>query len=134
MKALSIGFASLLLLTSGTAAVAKAHPKPKGDVALLQRSLNVVAAGANIPTSQTPKTVDHDQGDDHAKPRAIERVCNMDNPAAIRSAICPLSVSPDCSNIRCLSRGKTEAGRCKACRVADAGSRQSYFAEAMQAS
>ena len=95
MKALSIGFVSLLLLASGSAAVAKDHQKPKGDVALLQHSLKVVSAGAHIPTSQIPKTVDHDQGDDHANPRAIERVCNKDTPAANRSAICPIAVSPN---------------------------------------
>ena len=95
MKALSISFMSMLLLTSGTVAVAKSPPKQKSSVALLQRSLNVVAAQAQIPTSQTPKTVDHDQGDDRANPRAIERVCNHDNPSALRSAICPVSISPE---------------------------------------
>jgi hypothetical protein len=95
MKALTLGFMSLLLLTGGTAAVAKDPPKSKGNVALLQRSLDVVAAQAQIPNSQTPKTTDNDQGDDHANPRAIERVCNHDNPSAQRSAICPVSISPD---------------------------------------
>jgi hypothetical protein len=95
MKALSVSVASLLLLTSGAVAVAKSPPMQRGDVALLQRSLNVVAAQAQIPVSPAPKTTDNDQGDDHANPRAIEVVCNHDNPSAVRSAICPVSISPE---------------------------------------
>jgi hypothetical protein len=95
MKALSVGFISLTLLASGAAAVAKDPPKQRGDVALLQRSLDVVAAQAQIPAPPPPKTTDNDQGDDHANPRAIERVCNHDNPSAQRSAICPVSISPN---------------------------------------
>jgi hypothetical protein len=95
MKALSIGFASLLLVTSGALAATKHSPKQRGDVAFLQRGLGVVATQAQISASPAPKTTDNDQGDDHANPRAIERVCNHDNPSAQRSAICPVSISPD---------------------------------------
>jgi hypothetical protein len=60
----------------------------------LNRALAAVATAAaqsGVPAA----TVDHDQGDDHANPRAILKVCNKDTPAAQRAAICPVGVSPD---------------------------------------
>lgn len=67
-------------VAGGTAALAK----PSG-VGQLNQALAVVAASA----------VDRDQGDDHASPVAILKVCSKDNPAAQRSAICPIGISPD---------------------------------------
>jgi len=96
MKALSASVIVIALMASGTAAVAKDQTnKGREGLTQLSRSLGVVASAAKIPTSQTPKTIDNDQGDDHANPRAIERVCSKDTPAAQRSAICPISVSPE---------------------------------------
>lgn len=67
-------------VAGGTAALAK----PSG-VGQLNQALAAVAASA----------VDKDQGDDHASPVAILKVCSKDTPAAQRSAICPTGVSPD---------------------------------------
>ena len=61
---------------------------------MLDKALTTVAITA---TSAGPpaKTVDKDQGDEHANPRAILRVCGKDTPAARRSAICPVGASPN---------------------------------------
>ena len=98
MKALglSIVVASLVI---GPAAAAKNQPKqPVSEgVKQLQRALATVAEAAQGPKGPghfNPKT-DRDQGDDHANPGAILRVCSKDTPAAHRSAICPIGVSPN---------------------------------------
>ncbi|MFL6756838.1 MAG: hypothetical protein ACJ8EG_04605 [Sphingomicrobium sp.] len=51
--------------------------------------------GLAIPPGQTTRPVDPDQGDDHASPRAIAVVCSKNTPAARRSAICPVPISPN---------------------------------------
>ena len=71
-------------------ATPKPAQQPQGTAAL-QKGLKSMAQGnANM----TGRKVDPDQGDDHASPVAIERVCNKGTPAAQRSAICP-TASPD---------------------------------------
>ena len=96
MKAvgLSIIAASLVI---GSVAFAK-NPQNQG-IGQLKQALSAVAAtaapqGPKPPDHFNPK-VDKDQGDDHANPRAILRVCSKDTPAAHRSAICPTGISPD---------------------------------------
>jgi hypothetical protein len=89
MKALAV---SILVasIASGPTALAK---DAKG-VAHLNQALAAVAATAQSQ-SPPPKTVDKDQGDDHASPTAILKVCSKNTPAAQRSAICPTGVSPN---------------------------------------
>lgn len=90
MRALAV---SILIasLASGTAALAK-NPD---SVAQLNQALAAVAATAAQSSGPPARTEDHDQGDDHASPTAILKVCSKDTPAARRSAICPVGVSPD---------------------------------------
>lgn len=95
MKAL---FISILIASTatGTAALAQAQsnrPATPGT-AQLRQALTAVAVTA-ASASQSARPVDPDQGDDNANPRAILRVCNKSTPAAERSAICPVGVSPD---------------------------------------
>lgn len=76
----------------GTAAVAArpgtpASPSPADN---LRSALHSMVS----PPGQSKRPVDPDQGDDHASPVAIDRVCTKDTPAARRSAICPTPVSP----------------------------------------
>jgi hypothetical protein len=47
-----------------------------------------------VPPGQSKRPVDPDQGDDHASIIAIDHVCTSNRPAARRSAICPVPVSP----------------------------------------
>lgn len=66
----------------GTTALAKGQPN---GVAQLNQALAAVAASA----------VDQDQGDGHASPTAILKVCSKDTPAAHYAAICPVGVSSE---------------------------------------
>ena len=95
MKALSLSLviASLVVVP---AALAKGKPDQSSTqgIGLLRQALNTVAATAQS-SGPPAKTEDKDQGDDHANAGAILRVCSKDTPAARRSAICPVSVSPD---------------------------------------
>ena len=81
-------------VATGSAGIAKDKPNLPSNVAQLDRALSAVVATVQ-GTTPPPKTEDHDQGDDHANPGAILRVCSKDTPAARRSAICPVGVSPD---------------------------------------
>ena len=97
MKALGLSIIATSLVI-GSAALAKNDQSNQG-VGQLKQALGAVAAAAD---PQGPKPQDHfnpkvdrDQGDDHANPRAILRVCSKGTPAAHRSAICPTGVSPD---------------------------------------
>ena len=92
MKALPASIIIAVLMTSGTA-VAKDKPS-KQSADPLNKALAVVAEQVTPPGLAKPK-VDRDQGDDHANPGAILRVCSKDTPAAQRSAICPTSESPN---------------------------------------
>jgi hypothetical protein len=95
MKMRSIGL--FLVSTTAAASIASAQNKPAQPVrssAQLQRALGAVAASVQS-TMPPAKTVDNDQGDDHASPTAILKVCSKDTPAARRSAICPVGLSPD---------------------------------------
>jgi hypothetical protein len=87
-------------LVFASAAIAK-NPQNSSSQGLgqLKQALAAVAATAD---PQGPKPPDHfsaktdrDQGDDHANPRAILKVCSKDTPAAHRAAICPTGISPD---------------------------------------
>lgn len=86
-----------ILLVSTVALGTSALAKPAGQaqpVQHLNRALAAVAAAASPPGLANPK-VDRDQGDDHANAGAILRVCSTTTPAAHRSAICPVGISPD---------------------------------------
>ena len=94
---LSAVVASLVIVP---AALAK-NPENKSDqgIGQLKRALAAVATaaypqGPKSPDQFNPK-VDRDQGDDHANPGAILRVCSKQTPAAQRAAICPVGISPD---------------------------------------
>jgi hypothetical protein len=98
MKALAVGL--LIASVAGATSVLAKSPKNSGGAAELQQALGAVAATATQnPAAQgagtPPKTEDNDQGDDHANPGAILKVCSKDMPAAQRAAICPVGVSPD---------------------------------------
>jgi hypothetical protein len=95
MKALPVAILIASALIS-TTAFAKKPPSSQATqpVALLEQALAAVAKTVGSPDQFNPK-VDHDQGDDHANLGAILRVCSKDTPAAQRSAICPVGVSPD---------------------------------------
>lgn len=80
MKVLAVG-----ILAASLASGAALAAGPPSGIAQLNQALAAVAA----------TTVDHDQGDDHANPNAILKVCNKDTPAAQRAAICPVGVSPE---------------------------------------
>jgi hypothetical protein len=94
VKALASTLALALSVCGVTSAQAKDQPKPQANAAqILKSGLNAMVAQASS-THPPPKTVDKDQGDDHASDRAKDVVCNKDTPAARRSAICPVPVSP----------------------------------------
>ena len=89
-----IALASAFAIISPTVAAAKGAPSPKPPPELI-KALDAMAPAAATPPGQTNKKPEHDQGDDNASPRAIERVCTKDTPSAQRSAICPRPVSPN---------------------------------------
>lgn len=94
MKALASAMALALITIGATDAQAKSSPKSNGaEAQILKNGLDAMVAVASNG-GPPPKTVDKDQGDDHASDRAKDVVCNKDTPAARRSAICPVPVSP----------------------------------------
>lgn len=60
----------------------------------LRKALEAIGQSLASPEGQANRPADPDQGDDHASPIAIDRVCSHDNPSADRSAICT-PISPD---------------------------------------
>lgn len=96
MRVFSVSVILAASLVAGSPGLAKGQPNnpQRQSVGELQNALAAVAATARQPSQFKPK-VDRDQGDDHANPRAILRVCSKDTPAAQRAAICPVGVSPD---------------------------------------
>ena len=76
----------------GTAAIAAGPPSASPSHATdgLRAALHSMVA----PPGQSKRPVDRDQGDDHASIIAIDHVCTSNRPAARRSAICPVPVSP----------------------------------------
>jgi hypothetical protein len=100
MKILHAAILLIAPVSLGTAALAKPADKlAKENNALLKSALGSIAStataqGPKPPDEFNPK-VDNDQGDDHANPGAILKVCSKSTPAAHRSAICPTGVSPD---------------------------------------
>ena len=93
MKALYLGIL-MTSLTIGSAATAKGRSAARN--APLSKALAVVASSvAQAGQGQDSRKVDPDQGDDHANAGAILMVCRKETPAARRSAICPVSVSPE---------------------------------------
>ena len=95
MKALTLGVVMVSLALSPAAAAKNKRDQSSSrqGIALLQQALNSVAVTAQS-SGPPARTEDKDQGDDHANAGAILRVCSMDTPAARRSAICPVSLSP----------------------------------------
>ena len=75
----------------GTAGLAAAPPE---SVSPQLASSVRTALHSMMPSAQASRPVDPDQGDDNASLRAIQEVCDHDNPSATRSAICPTPVSP----------------------------------------
>ena len=92
-----VGSVGLFLITTVAAVgVASAQGRPakaERSAVQLQRALSAVVASTQA-TMPPAKTLDNDQGDDHANPGAILRVCSKDTPAAHRAAICRTGVSP----------------------------------------
>jgi hypothetical protein len=95
MKVLTLGVvtASLLLTPAAVAKGKRDQSSSQQGIAVLTQALNNVAT--TTQSSGPPaRTEDRDQGDDHANAGAILQVCSKDTPAARRSAICPVSLSP----------------------------------------
>ena len=95
MKALR-GSLAVLLLVTATAVQAKDQKPadtPKNGTVELKKGLDAMIAIAS-PPGQANRPADPDQGDDNASDRAIQVVCSKGTPAAQRSAICPVPVSP----------------------------------------
>ena len=95
MKALPVAILLVTALTS-TTALAKKPPssRPSPGAVQLKQALAAVASTIKQDHQFNPKA-DRDQGDDHANPGAILRVCSKSTPAAQRSAICPVGASPN---------------------------------------
>ena len=98
MNALPMSILLISAAAAGSSALAKPSDQSRSSVHLRQ-ALAVVAQAADPqgpkgPDHFNPK-VDRGQGDDHANPGAILRVCSKDTPAAHRAAICPVGISPE---------------------------------------
>ena len=97
MKALR-GSLAVLLLVTATAVQAKDQKPadtPKNGTVELKKGLDaMIAIAIASPPGQANRPADPDQGDDNASDRAIQVVCSKGTPAAQRSAICPVPVSP----------------------------------------
>ena len=97
MKVRSLGL--FLITATAVTSIASAQSRPAKPGARnpieLRRALGAVVATVQSTTTPPAKTEDKDQGDDHANAGAILRVCSKNTPAARRSAICPVGVSPD---------------------------------------
>ena len=93
MKILTAAFVLAAATASAAPGNAKDTPKPAYAKAVtdLRVAMDAMVATKSMPVVQLAKTSDPDQGDDHASDRAIDVVCSKDNPAAERSAICPVS-------------------------------------------
>lgn len=93
MKILTAAFVLAAVTASAAPGIAKDPPKPANAEAVtdLRAAMDAMVATKSMPVVQLAKTSDPDQGDDHASDRAIDVVCSKDNPAAERSAICPVS-------------------------------------------
>ena len=84
----------LFFLVGATTAVGKsAETKISKSDQVLKEGLHAVALNASANANAQNK--ENSQGAEHASDRAILRVCNHDNPSALRSAICKNFVSPD---------------------------------------
>ena len=93
VKILTAAFVLAAVTASAAPGIAKDPPKPANAEAVtdLRAAMDAMVATKSMPVVQLAKTSDPDQGDDHASDRAIDVVCSKDNPAAERSAICPVS-------------------------------------------
>lgn len=97
MKALSL---SIFAMSSMIMLPAASIAKPPSDSPRAHVGNNLAAALQKMvqpradPLAQTTTRAANSQGALHASPRAIEVVCNHDNPSAERSAICR-PVSPE---------------------------------------
>ena len=96
MRVASIGMFLVTAVAVTSIASAKGQPaKPDARNNIeLRQALSAVASSVDAGTPPA-RTEDKDQGDDHANPGAILKVCSKDTPAARRAAICPVSVSPE---------------------------------------
>lgn len=87
-------FISLTAPVSGFAKAPPEQAQQKQAVEKLRVAMTKAVQQQAAPPGQAKRPVDPDQGDDHASARAIAVVCSKDTPAAQRSAICPVPVSP----------------------------------------
>ena len=96
MRVASVGLFLVTAVAATGIASAKGQPAKPDTRSNIELRQALSAFAASVQTDTPPaKTVDKDQGDDHANPGAILRVCSKSTPAARRSAICQISVSPD---------------------------------------
>jgi hypothetical protein len=91
-KALSMAIV-IGLTTSASATPAQDSTKRANasGTAELKAALEQLAAADPAVQNLKVGSGDQDQGDEHASPRAKERVCTKSNPASQKSAICPVS-------------------------------------------
>ncbi len=96
MKAIRVPILALALLSAAVPSVAKDRPAANPDKAAatkLLAALQQMVAPLTAPP-RTARLTEQSQGALHASPRAIDEVCNHDNPSAERAAICR-PISPD---------------------------------------
>ena len=84
----------LLISAAGLGTAAIAGAPPSAPPSRVTDSLRAALHSMVVPPGQSKRPVDPDQGDDHASIIAIDHVCTSNTPAARRSAICPVPVSP----------------------------------------
>ena len=87
-------FLPILVMSTAAIGTAGLAAGPPQSVSPQLASSVRTALHSMMPPGQANRPVDPDQGDDNASLRAIQEVCNHDNPSATRSAICPTPVSP----------------------------------------
>lgn len=95
MKIMTAAFVLVAATASATPGIAKNQPKSEAQAAAdLRVAVQEVMQAQAVPPGQAKRPVDPDQGDEHASAIAIQKVCSKSTPAAERSAICPVPVSP----------------------------------------
>ena len=77
-----------LVAAAGVEAKPPSSAATSPAVAELSKVLDAIVASAQPVPAKASSTPDHDQGDEHASPKAILKVCTKDTPAAQNSAIC----------------------------------------------
>jgi hypothetical protein len=84
----------LLMSTAGLGTAAIAAGPPSAPPSRVTDGLRAALHSMVVPPGQSNRPVDRGRGDDNASIIAIDHVCTSNTPAARRSAICPVPISP----------------------------------------